>query len=132
MPVEFHQIAEHDCDVAALAGGFRRRWGGRSHGRLRLQRPRHRNRSFGDRCVFELGNRRQHLSSIAEQDADLLKVLVGQVAKDRDIDSVLGKTLGVLGHAEVFEPVRNLLHCGAPSGRTSRCSVGRYPRNALT
>jgi hypothetical protein len=32
---------------------------------------------------------------MAEQDADLLKVLVGQVTKDRDIDSVFGKTLRV-------------------------------------
>jgi hypothetical protein len=28
----------------------------------------------------------------------------------RDIDPILGKTLGVLGHAELFEPVSNLLH----------------------
>jgi hypothetical protein len=35
--------------------------------------------------------------SMAQQDADLLKVLVGQVSKDRDIDSILGKALGVLG-----------------------------------
>ena len=34
---------------------------------------------------------------MAEQDADLLKVLVGQVSKDRDIDSILGKALGVAG-----------------------------------
>jgi hypothetical protein len=53
---------------------------------------------------------------MAEQDADLLKVLVGQVTKDRDIDSVLSKTLRVLGHAELFEPVRNLLHRGPTRG----------------
>jgi hypothetical protein len=50
------------------------------------------------RCLdgtYKLRNRRQHLSSMAEQDADLLKVLVGQVTKDRDIDSVFGKTLRV-------------------------------------
>ena len=29
-----------------------------------------------------------------------------QVTKHRDIDSVLGKTLRVLGHAELLEPVR--------------------------
>jgi hypothetical protein len=45
--------------------------------------------------TYKLRNRRQHLSSMAEQDADLLKVLVGQVTKDRDIDSVFGKTLRV-------------------------------------
>ena len=28
---------------------------------------------------------------------------------------VLGKTLRILGHAELFEPTRKLLHCGAPT-----------------
>jgi hypothetical protein len=36
--------------------------------------------------------------------------------QDRDIDVVLDKALGVLGHAEFFEPVRNLLHCGTAAG----------------
>jgi hypothetical protein len=40
--------------------------------------------------------------------------LICQVTKDREIDIVLGKTLRVLGHAELSEPVRNLLHRGAP------------------
>ena len=38
-----------------------------------------------------------------------IEVLVRQLAQDLDIDVVLSKTLGVLGHAELFEPVRNLL-----------------------
>ena len=29
-----------------------------------------------------------------------------------DIDIILGKTLCVLGHTELFEPFRNLLHGG--------------------
>ena len=29
-----------------------------------------------------------------------------------EIDSVLGKALGILGHAEFCEPVRNFLHHG--------------------
>jgi len=37
-------------------------------------------------------------------------VLIGQMAKDGKIDIVVGKDLSVLGHAEFFEPVRNLLH----------------------
>ena len=45
-----------------------------------------------------------------EQDADVLEVLIGQMAEYRDIDSVLGKALRILRHAELFEPVRNLLH----------------------
>jgi hypothetical protein len=47
-----------------------------------------------------------------EQDADLLKVLVSQVAEDRDVDPILGKALGVPGHAELIEPICNLLHRG--------------------
>jgi hypothetical protein len=38
--------------------------------------------------------------------ADLLKVLIRQVAQYSEIDVVLGKALGVLGHAELFEPGR--------------------------
>ena len=48
-----------------------------------------------------------------EKDADVLKVLIGQVAERLDSNAVLGKALGVLGHAEFFEPARNLLHRGA-------------------
>ena len=43
-------------------------------------------------------------------------MLIGQVGQNRGIDVVLGKALRVLGHAELFEPVRNLLHCGPSSG----------------
>ena len=42
-----------------------------------------------------------------------IEVPVRQFTQDLDIDIVLSKTLGVLGHAELFEPVRNLLRCGA-------------------
>jgi hypothetical protein len=51
-----------------------------------------------------------------------LEVLISQMAQYRDINSVLGKALGVLGHAKFFEPVCNLLYCGAPSERTLRCA----------
>ena len=98
------KVREHHGDLSALCGVLG----------LRLDQRRLR------RCLdgtHKLRNRRQHFSSMAEQDADLLKVLIGQVAEDRDINSVLGKTLGVLGHAEVFEPVRNLLHRGPTRSR---------------
>ena len=49
-----------------------------------------------------------------QQDADVLKVLIGQMWECRDINPVFGKTLAVLGHAELFEPVCNLLHGGPP------------------
>ena len=63
---------------------------------------------------------RQHLSPMAERHPDILEVLIGEVAKHRHIDPVLGKALRVLGHAELFEPVRNLLHCVAALRRTLR------------
>ena len=40
------------------------------------------------------------------------QVLVCEIGKDAKIDIVLSKALGVLGHAELFEPVSNLLHRG--------------------
>jgi hypothetical protein len=50
-----------------------------------------------------------------ERDPDILQVLIGEMAKHRYINLVLGKTIRVLGHTELSEPIRNLLHCGAPS-----------------
>ena len=47
---------------------------------------------------------------MAEQDAHILEVLVSQMRQHRDIDAVLGEALAVLGQAEFFEPIRNLLH----------------------
>ena len=38
------------------------------------------------------------------------------LATPLSVDSSLGSLRPVLGHAELFEPVRNLLHCGAASG----------------
>ena len=50
---------------------------------------------------------RQHYPPMPEQDANVLQVLVGQMAKRSDTDSVFSKALRILG--------RNLLHCGALS-----------------
>jgi len=58
-----------------------------------------------------------------EQHADVLEVLVGQVAERRSANPVLSKALRVLGHAETFEPIHNLLHCGVPVRRTLRYSA---------
>src|SRR5215472_11389218 len=38
----------------------------------------------------------------------------------RDLNAVFSKTLGVLGHAEFFQPVDNLLHCGHPTDNAIR------------
>ena len=50
-----------------------------------------------------------------ERDTKLFEVLIGQVAKDGGVDVALGKALRVLGHAELFEPIRNLLHRRPPT-----------------
>jgi hypothetical protein len=51
--------------------------------------------------------------------ADLLKILIRQVAQNSEIDVALGKALRVFGHAERLEPVYNLRHRG-PSSRIYR------------
>ena len=53
---------------------------------------------------------RRHLPPMPERDTKLFEVLIGQVAKDGGVDVALGKALRVLGHAELFEPIRDLLH----------------------
>jgi hypothetical protein len=59
----------------------------------------------------EIGDRAQELAAMAERhNANLFEVLIRKVTQDREIDIILGKALGVLGQAETFEPVPNLLH----------------------
>ena len=104
MPVEIHEIAEHHRDVAALAGGF-----------LSRRRCRGRGRGGG----VEFADRAQQLAAIAENDAtSVLEVLIGQVAKDGEVNAVFRKAQGILGEAELLEPVRNLQHCGLHPART--------------
>ena len=43
-------------------------------------------------------------------DTEVFQVLVCQIPENREIDIVVSKALGVLGHPEFFEPIRNLLH----------------------
>lgn len=62
----------------------------------------------------QLGDRPQNFSAIAENNAGVFQILIGQVAKHREINAVLREALPVLGHAEAVEPARNLPHrCGA-------------------
>ena len=58
----------------------------------------------------QLADGREHYPPMPKQDADFFEVLISQMGKCRDINPVLGKALSVLGHAELIEPVRNLLH----------------------
>jgi hypothetical protein len=58
-------------------------------------------------------------AAMAERrNTDPFEDLIGQVAQDCEIDIVLSKPLGVLGHARRFEPVGNLLHRAAPADLT--------------
>ncbi len=63
-------------------------------------------------CACELADGREHYPPMPEQDAKIFEVLIGQMRECRKINVVFGKALCVLGHAERFEPVRNLLHRG--------------------
>ena len=44
------------------------------------------------------------------RNTNLFEVLIGQVTQNSEINIVLSKTLGVLGHTELFKPIHNLLH----------------------
>ena len=56
----------------------------------------------------ELPDRAQHFPAVAEDDAEFLQVLVGRLGKHRDIDAILGEAPSVFGHAEPFEPIRDI------------------------
>jgi hypothetical protein len=58
----------------------------------------------------QLTDGREHFPPMPEQHADVLEILIGQIAQYRNIDPVFSKALGVLGQAKLFEPVRDLLH----------------------
>jgi len=50
------------------------------------------------------------LSGVSEE----LKYVISQMWERRDINPILGKATGVLGHSEFFEPIRNF-HNRAPA-----------------
>ncbi len=87
------KVGEHHGDLAALGSLL---WLPFGHGG-RLRR--------GPSITGKLGDRAQHLSAITKDNTELFQVLIRQVAKDGDINTVLGESLNVLGHAELFEPV---------------------------
>src|SRR6516225_9380067 len=58
----------------------------------------------------QLADGREHFAPMSKRDAKLFEVLIGQITQYRDIDVVFDKALGVLGQAELFEPVRDLPH----------------------
>jgi hypothetical protein len=57
------------------------------------------------------------------------EVSTGQMTQDRGIDVIFGKAFSLFGHAERFEPIRNLLHrshVACTSG--SAAPRGQFPR----
>src|SRR5262245_2133735 len=59
---------------------------------------------------IEVRDRPQNFAAMSEQNAEVLEILLRQIADDREVNGVVGEALGVLGQAELFEPVRDLLH----------------------
>jgi hypothetical protein len=90
-----YKVDEHLGELAAL-GVVLSSW---------LGRRRRRGCRYG-----EIADRAQHFQPVPKRDAKIFEMLFGQFGKDGNIDLVFGKTLGLLGHAEFFEPIRNLLH----------------------
>jgi hypothetical protein len=63
-----------------------------------------------DLAELALGQARMRGAAVALSPEFGVPVGSGKMGKDRDVDSVLCKCAGVLGHAELIEPRRNLLH----------------------
>jgi hypothetical protein len=50
----------------------------------------------------QLADGSEHYPPMPKQDADIFEILISQMGECRNINPVLGKTLGILGHAELF------------------------------
>src|SRR5215472_17567844 len=50
-----------------------------------------------------------------EQDADVLEILIGQMAEIREINAVLGEAFGIPPQPEFLQPFCDRLHCGPRS-----------------
>jgi hypothetical protein len=62
------------------------------------------------RLRSRIGNGCQDFSTMTKGDADFLKISVGQVRQDRDVDVVVGKGRRVSLNANVRQPLRDRLH----------------------
>jgi hypothetical protein len=49
---------------------------------------------------------RSILATMTQRDAKVLEMLVCQIGEDAGINAIFGKALGMLGHAELFKPIR--------------------------
>src|SRR5262245_18978217 len=52
----------------------------------------------------------QHLAAMPQQNAEILEVLLCQVAEDRKLNGVMNEPLGVLTQADRCEPLGNAFH----------------------
>ena len=105
------KIGKHDGDLATLGGVLGLRLGQR---RLR----RHRN------GTGTLRNRFQQLLAMAERhDADVLEIVVGQLAQQLDVDVVSAEHLGILGEADPAEPTVDV-HVQSPGSTAQLSKMG--------
>ena len=58
---------------------------------------------------------REHYPPMTEQHADVLKVLIGQMAKGCETNPVFSQTLGVLGQAELSQSPASAASCRLPA-----------------
>jgi len=62
------------------------------------------------RLCYRIGNGCQDFSTMTKGDADFLKLSVGQVRQDRDVDVLVGKGRRASLNANVRQPLRDRLH----------------------
>jgi hypothetical protein len=77
--------------------------------------------------AFQLADGSDYYPPMPKQDADIFEVLISQMGESRNINPVLSKAFGVLGHAELFEPVRNMLHGGPADLSHDKEFIGKLP-----
>src|SRR5262249_20332442 len=107
-----HQIADHHGEVTALGLVTRHRFG-RCFNRCRSD-------------PIKLRDRAQNLATMPEQNAEVLEVLLRQIADDREVNGVVGEPLGVLTQADRFKPLGNAFH-GIQTPRAFLQPVTRSP-----
>jgi hypothetical protein len=80
------EIAKHDGELTSV--------------RVIAWHVRGRDWRYRNGAVAKLGDSAQHFAAMPKQDAKILEILVREIAKDRAIDTILGKELDILGQAE--------------------------------
>ena len=64
---------------------------------------------------------------MSERYSKSIKVLVGEFAKNVDLDVILSEALSVLPETELLKPLCNLLHCGPLEGSIRNAIIPRSP-----